>query len=851
MTTIMSLPTTYPGLTSFQENILERGIKGKTYSTLSQCTFTRELETTKNETNPKRYLSRDDTKRTEDTVLVCMLCNWTGHENLWEHVTTTKHSHRYEQLKSRLLKDIPKESSLQMNSLREFLQTSYYSNCLHDYQYYIREDIIWKFKNLLSIVDSESHCRVVGSHVTRTSLNQSNLNIEVVHTNSQLFMKDPRAKNSIHHKLVNPDAENGMELNYHTMYYDLIPNAFETLHNIMKYLHNPYSEYREIFSVDEYQTFDDLNSTVPKLILNYIPDKIKLEITCYNQSGYKLSQLLKVYLSFDPRARELSSLVRYWASICRIDKPNLGTYPPETFVILVIFYLQRISPPILPCLHEMYSSFSNTGRANGPKTSTKSKLAPNITDEFSRLELCEDQGTSSDGIIDNTDISTDEKNLEDGLDNVDDDIGDEEEEDDAHIDSDSQEIENLKQNWVSLNDKPSYFLFIDFLKYMMEEFDSPYNVITIRTLKKLSLSNKRWHSRIKPIENPIRPLMNISRCIGSLRTFNYIKKCFERGFYYLTSVPLDTKLKPKTNYISEPQDFIKLYYESYRLDQYFSMKWTHGKPPKDVDTISEMIQQDIFARDVNEIDTLFDRTQMSYTDLGLLPRIVSQQYDKKHLIPQDSEAVIFCLSCKMFGHSKKQCPKAEVQKLYDQFKDYDHSLDSEANLDEIFGKMFQRDSISPNLYHYHNQITGQLSTMINSAFKGFNFELRRFGSTVNSLGTYDSDLDICMTLKNNPTGKGVDCIDILKNVCSVLSSVKRVSGLRPVLTARVPILRFKYANFEIDLSMYNRCAIHNSELLKKYSELDHRVKIIVYLVKRLAKVSIQTIIASTNDSKVY
>lgn len=756
----------------------------------------------------------------------CMLCNWTARRHTFDrHIVSPWHSQKYEHFKSTLLSQVPKLTSLQMNSVKEFLVTSYYNNCLDNGMYQLRDNVLWQFENLLRTIDPQCSCRAIGSHMTRTSLVSSNLNIEVIHPNSKLFKKDPRSKYSIHHKLVDPEAGHGSQFNYHTLEYDLISNAYQTLHDILVTLNNPYSDYSNIFKIEGADPIKDLNSKVPKVLLNHVPSATRVELCCYNEFSYKLSGLLKAYLMFDYRARDLARLVKYWAHICKIDNPNHGTFPPETFIILVIYFLQRTSPPVLPCLHDMYPKFSMCEKSRLMQDNSREMLS-----KFKNIDINDGNSSLKRDIQEST-------NMENGLETGEDDAFDEEEEDEMHIDSETEEVKDLLKHWSSKNGDPVHLLFIQFLKSMMNEFDCQNNVITIRTLEKVSLTSKNWPTMIKPIENPIRPRINICRCIGSRRTFEYIKNCFDRGFYYLTSVPIDLRLKRRFENHVDPQDFIKLYYNIDRLDSYFNMRWSHGTVPRDTDTITEMINQGLFERDVKVINALFDQARAIQATPDHMPRYVANAYDKSFLIPSDSDGAIFCWLCKTSGHSKEDCSRGIQRPLSEEWHTYDLQLDHDANLDSVFIALFQRDSISQRLTQTHQNITNEIAAIVNGSIKGYEFRFSRYGSTVNNLGSIDSDLDICMTLTNNPKGRSIDCVEILRGVHEILSTHDEVKKLESVLTARVPIIRFTYRNFDVDLSMYNQCALYNSELFRTYSLVDERVPMLVYLVKRMAKVS--------------
>lgn len=145
--------------------------------------------------------------------------------------------------------------------------------------------------------------------------------------------------------------------------------------------------------------------------------------------------------------------------------------------------------------------------------------------------------------------------------------------------------------------------------------------------------------------------------------------------------------------------------------------------------------------------------------------------------------------------------------------------------------------ITPKRARVQSEIVSELGEAINYG-TGLDVELELFGSSVNLLGTLDSDLDICMTLRNNPTNQEVNRKEILDRVLrQVLRKNRHVQRhtIMPILQARVPIIKFKYDNFDVDLSMCNHCAIYNSRLLRNYVLIDNRTAQLHYLVKQYAK----------------
>lgn len=764
--------------------------------------------------------------------VICILCNrrekYRNERTFLSHLASEQHNLLYNELRFSLSDLTPDADSIQMRSNEEILCRWYNGNHLKPEDISLRLQVVNEFEYILKLVDPSCESRLIGSLMSGTSLKSSDVDLELVHPNSVIFLDDPRAKKSIHHRLLDPDADFGYQINLHTHKYDLIPNAVDTLHKIMKFINDTkFASIGSIFTIKS--NHGDLMSKVPKLTLTHINTNIKLDVNCYSESCYKQAILLNTYLSLDTRARVLSVLIKYWAKLCRIDDPGKGTFPPDSFIILVIYYLQRVNPPVLPCLHEIVI----------PQFKGK---------EDSSFDLLDKLHINSDQSIPPPDTSSREaersqNQLDDLLDKVDEELDGEE--DDIYFELDQKEIKDL--NWVSKNETPINVLFIDFLKSMMKEFDNIFNVITIRTLQRVTLANKDWTTQVKAIENPVKPKVNISRCIGTVRTFEFIKRCFRHGYYYLTSLPLDSKLRAKNDLQTDPRDFVELYVNNIQLNKYYWER-RNNLTSSSWDIVRHLISHKIFARDIKTIASLLARYNKdkhpSRTMENVLPKTIANFYNEDLLVPKDILATTFCWLCRKNGHYRSTCPKMNLENLFVESRTYDFELDEKANFDDCLTHLYTEDVITQHRAAEHESILADIAKIINDN-TDLNCQLQLFGSTVNDLGSQDSDLDICMTLKDNPTGRGVDCVQVLQKAHKVLENVKEASSIEPILTARVPIIRFKYRGSDIDLSMYNQCAIYNSKLLKTYSSFDPRVSKLFYLVKRFAKVRIMTALTFT------
>lgn len=758
------------------------------------------------------------------------------------HLDDEHHDRSYFQLTSALCDIPPGVDSFQMSVIKELLMKWYNAQILRKDHIDARKSIIRNFNAILTEIDPQCRSILIGSFASHTSLITSDINLELIHSNSRLFESDPRAKNSLHHKLVDENADLGEQINYHTLHYDLIPNAFSTLNSLKSALEKGYTRSPQACSFRVTSDMDDLNGKVPKLVLQDMQTGIELKIICYAESSHKLASLLSSYMLLDERACILSILVKYWAKICRIDNTDAGTLPPDAYVILVIYFLQRTSPPILPCIHEIISKGTKTtalGHKNLIDLFTDLDIKSNtsaIHDDNTNASSSDKRG-NNDSILDH--LSRTEHPATDG-ELVDDGAECDDEEDDMILDPENFQVKNLR--WVSSNSTPVQKLFVDFLKSMSSEFSNISTVISIRTLREQTLASKKWNSQVKSIENPVSPRSNISRCIGSQRIFEYMRSCFKQGFQCINLLPVDAKLRPrfKVRDNLEPMDLVQFYCQKDKLQQFYETKRKKMSFKWNTKFFQEMIDENMFAKDIGVLSNLMN-LQLPL-ELAL-ESALAESYELDYFVPKDIGAVTFCRLCKQSGHFRKSCPRNKVENLLHESETYDYVLDlnnseNGLSLDYTLLQCYNRDRIYPNTSLQHKKAVDELTKMINEkASIGVNCHLQLFGSTVNTLGSFDSDIDICMTLEGNPTGRGVDFVEVMRKVYNVLIQDRNVNYVQPIISTRVPIIKFTYYNFDVDLSMYNLCATHNSRLLKAYSLIDPRVAQLFYVVKKYAKVS--------------
>ncbi|XP_062377665.1 poly(A) RNA polymerase, mitochondrial [Sardina pilchardus] len=136
--------------------------------------------------------------------------------------------------------------------------------------------------------------------------------------------------------------------------------------------------------------------------------------------------------------------------------------------------------------------------------------------------------------------------------------------------------------------------------------------------------------------------------------------------------------------------------------------------------------------------------------------------------------------------------------------------------------------------------------------------IRLFGSTVNGLGKLGADLDLFLDLDTisgrnmkRPSGlfleyqmkRAASERTVTQNVLSVVGEgleqfAPGCVGVQKILNARCPLVRFSHqpSGFQCDLTANNRVAMKSSELLWLLSQLDERVRYLVFTVRSWARI---------------
>ncbi|NXQ30074.1 TUT7 uridylyltransferase, partial [Alaudala cheleensis] len=209
------------------------------------------------------------------------------------------------------------------------------------------------------------------------------------------------------------------------------------------------------------------------------------------------------------------------------------------------------------------------------------------------------------------------------------------------------------------------------------------------------------------------------------------------------------------------------------------------------------------------------------------------QFSKQAFTKGKSPTVV-CSLCKREGHLKNDCPEDFKKIELDPLPPLPPKFS--VILDQVCVQCYH--DFAPNIVEdqAREHIRQSLEIFIRQDFPGTKLDL--FGSSKNGFGFKQSDLDICMTIDGLETAEGLDCIRVIEDLAKVLKKQPGLRNVLPITTAKVPIVKFFHvrSGLEVDISLYNTLALHNTRLLSSYAAIDPRVKYLCYTMKVFTKI---------------
>lgn len=135
----------------------------------------------------------------------------------------------------------------------------------------------------------------------------------------------------------------------------LVSKAFSTIDPRMEALFNLTLLKDCLVKTGEFEKFNLIEAKVPILRFKDRVHNLEVDLNFNNCVGIKNTHLLFCYSQLDWRLRPLVLVTKLWAQYHNINNAKNMTISSYSLVLMVIHFLQcAVSPPVLPCLHELY-----------------------------------------------------------------------------------------------------------------------------------------------------------------------------------------------------------------------------------------------------------------------------------------------------------------------------------------------------------------------------------------------------------------------------------------------------------------------------------------------------------------
>ncbi|KAI8388718.1 uncharacterized protein BYT42DRAFT_560990 [Radiomyces spectabilis] len=153
----------------------------------------------------------------------------------------------------------------------------------------------------------------------------------------------------------------------------------------------------------------------------------------------------------------------------------------------------------------------------------------------------------------------------------------------------------------------------------------------------------------------------------------------------------------------------------------------------------------------------------------------------------------------------------------------------ESNISAEMLMLFEELLPSRESYDRRMGLVYKIDRLLNMEWPGRGIKVHLFGSSVNDLGTSQSDVDLCITTQWNG----------LRNI-RTLARLFRHHGMQHVVCvprAKVPIVRLfdPESQLACDINVNNTLALQNTDMIKAYVAIDPRVRPLAMIIKQWTK----------------
>ncbi|GAB6033326.1 Terminal uridylyltransferase 7 [Chamberlinius hualienensis] len=581
--------------------------------------------------------------------------------------------------------------------------------------------------------------------------------------------------------------------------------------SVLKKMFTCLSEHPELTDVTS-----DYEAKHPTIYFKHTASGTRCVLGINNTAAVQTSELLGDYASLDRRVKVLCVGLRCWAKICKIDKPSEGTLPPYAFDILVVYFLQRLSPPVLPILYDSENSKLNRKTVMSNWVTKNRMSAANLWVELFRyfaltFPTCGDVATIR--IL--SGISVSQKNWRNKS---------------IAIEDPFMSARNLARSISSPNVN----------EFIVNCFKKTFGYFAIPRTK----AGPSFNPKTIPMNRSTDGTFDFKN-VDVLRSLNFIgildsdKPKNESTTVQLTAdvnrectenVGDDCSIAESGEDESSDSDSdMNDLNPTRKLDENVNEKSANLDAHKTLRDSENRLQIDIHNR------LKQNRLATPEHILEFYKSVKKDDY-VYHFLWKDftggKNPVIECSVCHKEGHVKKDCPEEKLPPLCSLPPMTKGFLEG---ISLVCQEIYKSCLPPKEETKARENLIIELQTYIQSFYA--DAELHLFGSSRNGFGFKRSDLDICLTFKGNGTGEGINYCDVITNLAEKLKQHKSFTMVVAIPTAKVPIVKFTHlkAQRECDISLYNTLGTRNTQMLLMYSQIDPRVAVLGYTMKYFAK----------------
>eukprot|EP00731_Ephydatia_muelleri_P018608 Em0011g648a len=133
---------------------------------------------------------------------------------------------------------------------------------------------------------------------------------------------------------------------YHGL--SLASTSKKVLENIATLFRKRPDKYKKIVAIT--------NTRVPIIKFYLCPMKANCDISLENLLAMRNTKLLKTYADLDPRVAVLGYAFKHFAKVCGMADASTGGLSSYAYILMLLHYLQRTDPPVIPVLQELPST---------------------------------------------------------------------------------------------------------------------------------------------------------------------------------------------------------------------------------------------------------------------------------------------------------------------------------------------------------------------------------------------------------------------------------------------------------------------------------------------------------------